>query len=935
MMTKSKSDSGLLEQIKKGLQHMPAQRLQVLAEHLAVLKFSDRFRDRVLVKNGRNGDSQTTKNWPDAYVVGADGKVDGIEATRDKTIWQKHLREDLKKAADPDEHDLSGYVFVGGYPNEGPSAADVETWIAKFEQVGVPKDKVAILVGFALAEELRDARYAQIRRNFLGIPTKPKGFDAMSGLLTSEPGQDDFQATPDDFSNGRVGAPPLLDTVLDQLEQTGACLVRGHGAAGKTTLAQLVAHSERIAPSPSWILDLTNPAFDLSTALESMVEWAGKEVLFVIDNIHLDETAAKRIVEHWRSFLQPLGARLLLLGRKTSVESAGDLAGLKALQLRAGVIEMKAVVGRLCRREGVDPPDLSQEDVDNWAQIFGGSRDPDHVAVDLIAFTAAVISKLTFILRGDVRLRAEDAVEGVKARYLNRLTDDNERSDLLRLASLAYFEIPLHAELLAHRSDLSKSINTLGIVLMEQTGLEERKAYRLVHHALGDLLLKAAPEFDVGAELAAVAGLNPSVGVRIIRYRGGQPDKVAIETAMQESVRTDGWMTTVRDSYDLAGVIRYALRQEGQSAKALDDKLVAKGWLAALISRIRRLGGINVLAGQLAKSGLVGSLETIGRLAADPKSDVHQTLLLAYPSEVAALLRAHPQRDRVLASIKTDPWNGRQAKLPAETADVAVSAGLEFERLGRAELAMIPCLRVINTNDAKLWWRCDVSHLSHMLRLTGHPQPQTDQLIDTLDDAGWLEAVYRHGTLGPMCGGLMSMANHLPADQRCKLLTPHLTARVIEELKPEFWINHGFEEVQNRYAKWIPRTASRHDHGNRRWLADKFLSRPVCLLGSFVCLGGAVETPAIDWDPPLLERMFRGLQKSDETLLGMYELQFWVGLKTLAEQGHGPAAITAKEGERFLKALVGSEPPTSAAADIKAMLMGWLRARQAEAWVMR
>lgn len=180
------SDSGLLEQIKRGLQHISAHDLQVLAEQLAVLKFPDRFRNRVIVRNGRNADSQTTKNWPDAYVIGTGNKVDGIEATRDKSNWKKHLQSDLTKARNPEEHNLSGYVFVGGYPANGPSAAEAEEWIEEFEKAGVPKDRIAILVGFSLAAELMDARYAQIRHKHFGILTRPKGFEAMSELLPSE-----------------------------------------------------------------------------------------------------------------------------------------------------------------------------------------------------------------------------------------------------------------------------------------------------------------------------------------------------------------------------------------------------------------------------------------------------------------------------------------------------------------------------------------------------------------------------------------------------------------------------------------------------------------------------------------------------------------------------------------------------------------------------
>ena len=89
-------DDGLKTQIIAKLRTLAPERLQRLAEDIARVKFPERFRQRTMVINGRNNEAQTTKNWPDAYVVTSQGFVDGVEATRDKNRWKVHLATDLE-----------------------------------------------------------------------------------------------------------------------------------------------------------------------------------------------------------------------------------------------------------------------------------------------------------------------------------------------------------------------------------------------------------------------------------------------------------------------------------------------------------------------------------------------------------------------------------------------------------------------------------------------------------------------------------------------------------------------------------------------------------------------------------------------------------------------------------------------------------------------
>jgi len=90
------------------------------------VKFPDRFGTRALRRPGRNDEDQTTKGWPDAFVSTGPNEVDGVEATRQAQTWKSHLEADLAHAADPHYRNLSGYVFVGGYPGEAPTAAQID-----------------------------------------------------------------------------------------------------------------------------------------------------------------------------------------------------------------------------------------------------------------------------------------------------------------------------------------------------------------------------------------------------------------------------------------------------------------------------------------------------------------------------------------------------------------------------------------------------------------------------------------------------------------------------------------------------------------------------------------------------------------------------------------------------------------------------------------
>ncbi|MEX3967374.1 hypothetical protein AB4Y42_35005 [Paraburkholderia sp. EG286B] len=120
-------EAHLIPLIAERLRVIGAVELQELAEDMALIKFPERFRRGTFERYGKNIYNQTTKGWPDAYVL-ADGKYDAVEATRDLD-WKKHLRDDLKKASEPGGRRLSGFFFVGGC-SKPEQKEDVSGWIA-------------------------------------------------------------------------------------------------------------------------------------------------------------------------------------------------------------------------------------------------------------------------------------------------------------------------------------------------------------------------------------------------------------------------------------------------------------------------------------------------------------------------------------------------------------------------------------------------------------------------------------------------------------------------------------------------------------------------------------------------------------------------------------------------------------------------------------
>jgi hypothetical protein len=501
--------------------------LQRLAEDYARIRYPERFPRFDFRAFSEEGKSRA--GWPDAWID-LGGRVDGVEATgaKEKTKVEKHLRDDLKKAKRRNPR-LGGLIILSGHPAVQFDADEMDTWRKRFtDDAGIPEDRIHLIFGGGLVEELSRPEFARTRFEILGLPVTPKHFQ----LVLSKRGPDenrlsDFIPSDEDFASGRVHRPEIADQILSQLSHARCAFVRGVGACGKSVLAWLLALEFAEQRHPAYILDLADyidASPDTSSALvEDLHRFSHPHVLFVVDNCHLKDTLAKEVVLAWRGLVQSQQPRLLLLEREQHTGRRSLMDGLKIepLTFRARQAEVRGVYLRLASRNVRDPPPEPPAQVlDEWVSAFGGDPRSSNTTTDLIAFSAAVNGRMAQLRKEEWSLSPADAVDEIRSVYLDRLTP-GESQNLMRLCSMATenLELGLSEESLADRRvhfDLCS--RRYGLVFLAKSPTwAPRVRYRLAHTALGTLLLSAFREpTDPIALRLAIALQNPTDGVAAV-----------------------------------------------------------------------------------------------------------------------------------------------------------------------------------------------------------------------------------------------------------------------------------------------------------------------------------------------------------------------------------------------------------------------------------
>jgi hypothetical protein len=517
------SRSQLENAIAEALTTLSPENLQRVAEDYARIRYPDRFPRFDFRAFSAQGKSR--QGWPDAWIEIA-GSIDGVEATgaKERSKVEEHLWADLDRANTLGSR-LAGLIVISGHPAVQFSDNEVTTWRRRFtKETGIRDDRFQLIFGIGLVEELSRPEFARTRLEVLGLPVAPKHFKLFLGKRgPDELRLGDFIPSDDDFALGHVYRPEIADQVLLRLDETGIALVRGVGACGKSVLAWLLGLEVTAQRRPAYALDLAdyvqaNP--ETGTALvEDLHRFSHPQVLFVLDNCHLNEPLAKEFTLAWDMLPRRQQPQLLLLARELQTSRKSLIANLggEPLILRARQSALLGVYLRLARRStnNRNPPVPPPEVLDKWVATFGGDPHSLDTTTDLIAFSAAVHQRMGDLTNGRWALSESDAIFDVRSVYLNSLSR-GETYNLMRLCALAEMELSIGEEALADRfANYELCSKRYGIVFKSAVGKHIR--YRLAHPALGPLILRASPEpIDLSAERFAIARQSPQLGVTIV-----------------------------------------------------------------------------------------------------------------------------------------------------------------------------------------------------------------------------------------------------------------------------------------------------------------------------------------------------------------------------------------------------------------------------------
>lgn len=499
----------------EGLKRSPGT-FQRLIEAVVRHEFPDR--GSRLISIGRLTSDVPIKGWPDAETRLPDGRFHAFEVTHSPD-WKKHVREDVEKLK-RSSGNAESYLLAAWAKT--PPRADEATYRKLVVSTGVQPENVRFIFRQELVSMLTAPRYARIWAEYLELPVISEPFALITDIHTlygTEKHRDSFMPTRKEFIDGFVHRASLADTVESELRDRGWSFLCGRGAAGKTVMATSIALGAAYRDQTVYYVDLAEiqDSEESWRALEILSTRGEQGVLFIVDNIHRDRVTGRKLFDYWKSAGN--GSRLLLVGRLTSFVSArGEGDSLAELSDLALVLEPHEedfggvylrLAGRMAlgRRIPAPPPDVLRD----WKHLFGG---------DLLAFSAAVTSRIQALMRGEWGLAPRDAALYLAETYLDGRPAE-EIEVLRRLSALALLEI--HAEPKALRHRVPRRALDQGLVLRSEHGLDRRLRFRLVHPGMGDLFLGVLPDAMPLQILLDVARDEPLTGVLIaarLRFAG-------------------------------------------------------------------------------------------------------------------------------------------------------------------------------------------------------------------------------------------------------------------------------------------------------------------------------------------------------------------------------------------------------------------------------
>ena len=110
-----------------------------------------------------------------------------------------------------------------------------------------------------------------------------------------------FAPAEDEYRQGLVHRSAVTEEVRQRLLNEGWALVRGKGAAGKTVLALQIALAPELgfADALVYYLKLQESTKEVDDAPAAIDKLAREDVLFVVDDIHINEDLAAEIYRRW------------------------------------------------------------------------------------------------------------------------------------------------------------------------------------------------------------------------------------------------------------------------------------------------------------------------------------------------------------------------------------------------------------------------------------------------------------------------------------------------------------------------------------------------------------------------------------------------------------------------------------------------------------
>jgi hypothetical protein len=522
---------------------------QRLVERYARLNYPHRFKD--LIPLGRNSNDVAVKGWPDAYANSLNGLMDVAESTHSPE-WHTHLEQDLAKVESLGNGKLAGFLFAA-WANEpsrltdhqkpNPRYAQLESFRTRLRAVGIPEENITFVFKKQLTDTLSQPRFAAVLKDVLELPchSRPfKPFNQVKTLFGRKNSLNVFAPSQEEYEQDLVHRTHIIDEVKSSLINRRWAWVCGRGAAGKTVLAIQIAWSYKSNSHPVYYLDLTEEDLRETEALNIIATYADVNVLFIIDNVHLNEDFASEIFNYWLE--NPQGSHLFLLGRDVSVSySRGTALPLDDLRenilpLTVGLDDLAGVYRRLVQRTNSPTNDCCNpphEVLQDWHALFGG---------DLIAFSAAVVNRREQLLQDEWQLQAKDAEEYISETYLEEASD-LEKLNLLRISVLAQLEIAAPSEVIEAKN--VKRFLRNGLVHVSKHGQEKKyKRYRLIHPGIGNLLIAASHKANgfTLEQFCLIAVQHPFCGMYIAsRLESIGFDQEAI-SILKHIIELEGWV---------------------------------------------------------------------------------------------------------------------------------------------------------------------------------------------------------------------------------------------------------------------------------------------------------------------------------------------------------------------------------------------------------